>query len=100
MSATKTVEIKGWIVFDAYYAKNPDIWPCPYRFTDIDFSEGIKVKPHTLTVEVPADFDPRPGLVQGLEAKRRQLQAEFTKRVTEIEAEISKLQALEFTEAA
>lgn len=100
MSATKTVEIKGWIVFDTYYAKNPEIWPSPYRFTDLDFTEGIKVKQHAITVDVPADFDPRPGMVQELEIKRRKLQAEFAKRVSEIDAEISKLQALEFTEAA
>ena len=100
MSATKTVEIKGWIVFDTYYAKNPEIWPSPYRFTDVDFTDGIKVQPHTFAVEVPADFDPRPGMVQELEAKRRKLQAEFAKRMSGIDAEISKLQALEFTEAA
>ena len=51
----------------------------------------------------PARFDVfdkrRHGMVEALQAKKRALQAEFTKRVTEIEREISELQALEFTPA-
>ena len=99
--STKTVTISGWIVYDGFAARRPDIWPHPYRFSQCEErSDGdVTVREHSFTVEVPADFDPRPGMVEALQAKKRALQAEFAKRVTEIEREISELQALEFTPA-
>lgn len=99
MSATKTVTITGWIVFNTFYAKHPDLWPSPYRFSPCDerLENEVAVQPHSFTVEVPADFDPRPGMVANLEAEKRKVQAEFAKRVTDIERQISELQAIEFS---
>lgn len=53
-----------------------------------------------VTFDVPDDFDPRPSQVKALEAKKRELQAQFAAAVTEIERQISQLQAIEHTEAA
>jgi hypothetical protein len=99
---TKTVTVSGWIGFDAFRAQHPAAFPeGPWTFTTYKpgGNDTVPVREHSFTAEVPADFDPRPGMVEALQAKKRQLQAEFTKSVTDIERQISELQALEFTPA-
>lgn len=46
--------------------------------------------------EPPEGFDPRAGAVAALEAEKTRIQAEFQKRITDIEAQINKYTALEF----
>jgi hypothetical protein len=53
-----------------------------------------------VTFEVPDDFDPRPAQVKALQEKERELRAQFAAAVTEIQRQISQLQAIEHTEAA
>lgn len=99
MSATKTVTISGWITYDTYKAKAPSCFPGgPWDFWVFKpaSAEHIPVFEHSFDVQVPADFDPRPGLVEALQAEKRKVEAEFAKRVTDIERQISELQALEF----
>lgn len=50
-----------------------------------------------VSFDVPADFDPRPAQVKALEAKRRELEAQFAAAVVEINRQISQLQAIEHT---
>lgn len=96
---TKTATINGFIVFDAHRAKFPSIYPDgPFTFNTYGPSrECIVVCEHSFAVEVPADFDPRPGMVEALEKKKRHLQAEFSAAVTEINRQISELQAIEYS---
>lgn len=54
----------------------------------------VLVTPHDLTFDLPAGFDPRGDLAKALEEQKRKLQAEFTARVTEINAQIGKLLAI------
>jgi hypothetical protein len=63
-------------------------------------SSYIFVGTAEVTFEVPDNFDPRPQQVKALEEKRRELQAQFAAAVTEINRQISQLQAIEHTEAA
>lgn len=105
--STQTITIKGFIVFSPSMARLPSVYGSPYRFTAWDprtpssvDSDDVFVREHTMTVDVPADFDPRHGMVESLQAKKRKLQADFHDRVTAIEREISKLQALEFDGSA
>lgn len=101
---TKTITQTGWIYWKRLYA---DIYPDDesqhfafWRGDKLDGdSLGVPVREATITFEVPADFDPREPRIAALKAKKAQLQAEFTARITEIEREINKLQALEFTPA-
>jgi hypothetical protein len=94
------IEIKGFIF------ACPDVYgkmeEPTYRFYDWDvtersdsFQKYVKVCEHTLVAEIPDNFDPRPGLVANLERERERVQAEFTKRVTEINAQIQSLLAIE-----
>ena len=54
------------------------------------------VKPVEIEVEVPENFDPRPGKIAALQAEEEELRAAFAARVTEIQREISKLQAITY----
>jgi len=59
--------------------------------------EMIFVGKAEVTFEVPDNFDPRPQQVKALEAKKRELQAQFAADVVEIESHICQLQAIEHT---
>jgi arylsulfatase A-like enzyme len=68
------------------------------RKWDADALDGrVHVAEYSFEVEVPDDFDPRPQMVATLEAEKRQLRAEFAAKVTEIDAQIQKLLAIENT---
>ncbi len=55
----------------------------------------VTVMPFTIEFNLPADFDPREKMVEALQAKKREVMAEFQKRITDIDAQISKYLALE-----
>lgn len=63
-------------------------------------NDRIFVGTAEVTFDVPDDFDPRPAQIKTLEAKRTELNAQFAAAVTEINRQISQLQAIEHTEAA
>lgn len=81
------------------------IWAVKYSWSEnlfYEFSESghndpryVKVADHEFTVEVPDDFDMRPGMVANLEREKEQVKAEFTARVTQINAQIQSLLAIE-----
>jgi UTP-glucose-1-phosphate uridylyltransferase len=91
------LKIDGFLVYEENkYTNKPRISflmydPTPYG------SERIVIRQHTIEVAVPDDFDPRPQMVATLEAKKRQLRAEFAAKVTEIDAQIQKRLAIENT---
>jgi len=101
----KTIEIKGWI----WAAPTWDGQGIEYKFDSFDYERAVKegrgvdtwsgykkVAEHSFTVEVP-DLDARTLRIQQLEAERQQLRANFQRRVNEIEDQIGKLQAIEYT---
>ena len=58
------------------------------------------VMPVSFDIELPDDWNPALDVVKTLEAKKKDLQAEFQDRITAIQAQINKLTAIEFVEAA
>jgi hypothetical protein len=46
---------------------------------------------------VPEDYDPRPQQIAALEKHKQKVMADFQNTITEINARISNLQALEYT---
>jgi hypothetical protein len=48
-----------------------------------------------IEIDVPDDYDPRAQKIAALEAYKQKVMADFQKTVTEINARISKLQAIE-----
>lgn len=88
------VEIKGFILFGRH---EWETYSAPYyRFYNYDETEGfVKVQEHSFEVEVPDEFDPRPQMVENLEREKRKIEAEFQARVTQINAQIQSLLAIE-----
>lgn len=72
-------------------------WESEFYFQTTEMQDYgyVTVMPHSIEVDVPPDFDPRGLQIEMLRQKKADLMAEFQKRCTEIEAEISKLTCLE-----
>lgn len=58
------------------------------------------VSEQEIEIDVPDDYDPRAQKIAALEKHKQKVMADYHKTVTEINDRISKLQALEFTNAA
>jgi hypothetical protein len=55
----------------------------------------LPVCEHTMEVEIPDDFDPRPAMLASVDKKIEEARAEFTKRLTELQDQRNRLLALE-----
>ena len=55
----------------------------------------VLIKPVEFEVDIPGDFDPRPAQIAVLDEKQKQAAAAFAALTTEINRQISQLQALE-----
>lgn len=91
------IELKGYL-FCRLYGGEPEFellpWDC--RTWDAASVDGRAfVKEHTITVEVPDDFDPRPQQVAALEAEKQTVSADFQARITELDRQIQSLMAIE-----
>ena len=62
-----------------------------------DDDQRTYVGEQEVEVEVPDNYDPRPGQIAALEKQRTKVMADYQKMVTEINDRISKLLALEYT---
>ncbi|CBJ38295.1 conserved protein of unknown function [Ralstonia solanacearum CMR15] len=98
----KTIEINGYI-----HAVIHSIMPDKpvysfHELEDMSFMNSkhttyVKVMPHTMVVKIPdGEIDYRTARIAALENEREKVRAELGKRITEINGEISKLQAIEF----
>jgi hypothetical protein len=88
------VTIKGYITCQQYAWDDKPTFSF-YSFDPTDYDEStVKVMEHEFEVEVPDNFDPRPGQVEALKAKKEKVQAEFASKVKEIDDRISSLLAI------
>jgi hypothetical protein len=88
------VSIKGYVTYsDPIWAEEPAY--SFYTFDPSEYSNLVIVMQHTFEVEIPDDFDPRPGQIAALKAQKERVQAEFSKRVMDIDTQINSLLALE-----
>ena len=100
---SKTITIEGAIYLDTgEYADTLG----EYRFFGLRSDSKLEpwrtytpVMRHTITSTVPDDFDPRQQQIEALEEQRREIYARSQAAVTEINARISKLQAITFEPA-
>lgn len=93
---TKQVTLEGAIYFNTDSLTND--WAEPYKFfTGLSeaFSTYTPIVPHTITVDIPADFDPRPAMVKALQEKKEKARAEFAALVVELDRQINELLAIE-----
>jgi len=89
------VEINGYVTCTQYSWDDK----CTYSFHGFDptgfDSNTVIVMKHSFEVEVPDNFDPRPGKVAALKAEKEKVQADFSKRVMELDEKINSLLAIE-----
>lgn len=98
---TKRIEQRGWICMQQYrWDDQPSFTFIPSNYKpSADYTEYRTFAPvmeHTLVFDMPADFDPRPEQIAALEEQKREITAKFQAAVTEINARISKLHAIEY----
>lgn len=96
---SKTVTIKGFAYeADFGYGNKPE-----YRFFNSDTMADqwyTLIGPVEFEYTIPDSFNPQQAKLAALEKEKAVVRAEYLARVREIEERISKLQALEFVEAA
>lgn len=66
----------------------------PYSMTDVS-PEYVCLGAQEFTVDIPDDFDVRQGIVANLEEEKRKATAAYQKRLTELNAQIQSLLAIE-----
>ena len=69
------------------------IWPCD--MSGVGDSGRVFISEQEFTVEVPDGFDIRAGMVENLEREKRKAAADYQRRVTELNAQIQSLLAIE-----
>ena len=95
------------VIFDAYvYYEEPEPWDEPdatcfcfygYELPASCLHGKVFVEKHTVAIEVPLIFDPRPQLIKTLEAEQRKAAADFEAATTTRMRKINELQALEMS---
>ena len=65
-----------------------------WTHADMSICGYTMVAPAVITFEIPKDWDPRAATVEVLRKRQKALQEEFSRRITEIEDEISKYLAI------
>lgn len=90
-----TVTIKGIVHLSTYTDRNGQP---RFVFYETDMSEygHAPIGSASFEFELPAGFSPTGARISILEKERERINAEFSKRVRTINAEIGKLQAIEF----
>jgi hypothetical protein len=71
---------------------------CSLKMDDSEYQTYVGAQ--ELEIEVPDNYDPRVQKISALEQRKQKVMADYQKTVTEINERISKLQALEYTDAA
>ena len=66
-------------------------------FKPEDTEHRTYVGEQEIEIEVPDEYDPRAQKIEALQAQKLKIMADYQKTVTEINARISKLQAIEHT---
>jgi hypothetical protein len=100
-----THTIKGWLYFKAAskFSKSgePVIAFLPFdpKYASAD-TWGVPVREHSIEVEIPDDFDPRPQQVAALDAEISKVRAEFTARINELQEQKARLLAIEYVAEA
>ena len=91
-----THKIDGFITYREGYSweGGPRISFSVFDPKEYDSSSTVTVRPHSFEVEIPDNFDPRPEQVAALEAQKKKVRAEFAKKITDLEMQISKLLAI------
>lgn len=91
--------ISGYITWTQYGVddKSPVVGFTMYKPSAEYSPNTVIVREHAIEVEVADNFDPRAGLIAGLEEQKRIVRAAFAKQVRDIDSRIQQLLAIENT---
>ena len=94
------VKIKGYVTAKVNLIAHPPVMGYILAEADMEFLSDKyfiykTICEHEIEVEVPDDLDIRQVRITALKIEEQKLRAEFGKRITEIEDQISKLTAIE-----
>lgn len=88
--------VKGYITStQGKYKIEPEIRFQMYEPSAEYSPDTVIVAEHQIEVEVPDDFDPRPGKIAALKEKKKLMEAKFAASVKEINDQINSLLAIE-----
>lgn len=86
--------VEAWDESSNTYVKGTKFMLFPYDMSDVG-TDYVYVGEQEVAVDIPDGFDIRSGLLENLEAEKKKAAAEYQKRVTEINAQIQSLLAIE-----
>lgn len=86
--------VEAWDESSKTYVKETKFYLFPYDMSDA-VTSYVHVDEQEVTVDIPDGFDIRSGLLENLEAEKKKAAAEYQKRVTELNAQIQSLMAIE-----
>ena len=90
--------IKGYITSTQYGPKDKaEISFSRYKPSAQYSQHTVVVREHSFEIEVPDDFDPRPGMIASLEEQKQIVRAKFAAEVLAIDQRIQSLLAIENT---
>ena len=97
-----THTIKGWLYYKeaTKYSRTgkPEIQFLPFGPNSTsDGIWGVPVREHSIEVEIPDDFDPRPQQIAALDKRIEEARAKFTAYVNQLQEEKSRLLAISMT---
>lgn len=89
------VKIKAYVHHVQYpWQQEPEYTLFSTVMKEVEHYVCVSETPIEIEVDIPDNFDPRPQKVAALQEKKREVQAEFSKRVAEIDDQISKYLAI------
>jgi hypothetical protein len=93
--------ITGWLYYQpaSKYSESgePTISLLPFPPEHAGKTWGVGVREHSVEVEIPDDFDPRPLQVAALDKEIAAVRAEFTARINQLQEQKSRLLCIENT---
>jgi Tfp pilus assembly protein PilN len=82
-----------WVNKEWYDAPRFEVWPSDMTLVGANY---VLVGTVDLDFDIPAGFDPRPAQIDALKEQQKKIMADSQAKVTAIEEQIQKLQAIEF----
>lgn len=91
--------IKGYVTYrtESYYTDAERVHWTRYDPRITGLNKDVLIGEHSIEVEVPDDFDPRPAQVQRLREEQQKVRAAMAKRIKELDDQINSLLALEMS---
>lgn len=90
--------IKGYVTYEApSYAGGLPVVSFQTWKPNREYTNAVMVREHSIEVDVPDNFDPRPQLINGLQEQQKKARADFENLCTDIQRQISELTCLEMS---